>query len=157
MRFAKLLPVSETVGEMQQLYGEFDLGLDGTPNELWKARNLKKFRPPEMLEHVFFPGMFIAKVSVHRRILGPLGLVYEEIGVRWTMEARKAYGLNQFMKCYCFGDGAVPNLHWYGAAWELSPAVAGEVLAETIKIFTRHGFTYAGVSDRKRVRTFEYW
>jgi hypothetical protein len=44
-------------------------------------------------------------------------------------------------------------LHWYGAAWELSPQVSGDVLADVAKIFTRNGFT----RSEKRVRGFEYW
>jgi hypothetical protein len=157
MRFVQMALVHEAVPEMEELYGQFDLGLDGVPNTLWESRNLKKWRPPEMLQHAFFPQMYIPKVRVNRRIFGPIGLVYEEIAARWTAEARKAYGLNQFVKCYCFGDGPGPNLFWYGGAWRLSPQVGGEVLGEVIKVFTRHGFTYCGALDKRRLRDFEMW
>jgi hypothetical protein len=82
-----------------------------------------------------------------------LSTAFRELGLRWTREAKEAHGINQFAKCYCFGDGAKPNLHWYGAAWELSPALGGGELDDTIAIFIKAGFTY----DRKRLRTLEYW
>ena len=157
MRFVALAPVHEAVAEMEQLYGKFNLDLEGKPNLLWENQNLKKWRPPEMLQHAFFPQMYIAKVRVNRRIFGPLSLVYEEIAARWTTEARSAHGLNQFVKCYCLGDGHGPNLFWYGAAWRLSPQVGGSVLDEVAKIFTRNGFTYCGTLDKRRLRDFEMW
>jgi hypothetical protein len=157
MRFAKLANVNDAVGDMEQLYGTFDLGLDGTPNGLWQARNLKNWKPPEMFQCAFFPGVYIARIRVNRRLLGPLGRVYEEMCVRWTREARTAYGLNQYVKCYAFGDGDGPNLFWWGAAWRLSGQVGGEVLSQAIEIFRRHGFTYVGVIDKRRLRDFELW
>lgn len=157
MRNASLLEVNEQVLDMARLYGQFDVGLDGRPTPQWEGRNLKRFKCPEMMQHAFFPQVYLAKVLVNRRLLGPLERVYSEIVVRWTPEARVAYGLNQFVKCYCFGDGAGPNLFWYGGAWELSTAVHGDVLSDVVKIFTRHGFTHAYVTDKKRLRTFEYW
>lgn len=157
MRFAKLAPVGNAVKEMETLYGTFDLDLNGYPNTLWQARNLKAWRPPEMFQCAFFPDVYIARVRINRRLLGPLGRVYEEMGARWTREARIAYGLNQFVKCYAFGDGDGPNLFWWGAAWRLSPQVGGEVLSQAIDIFKRHGFTAAGTTDKKRLRDFEFW
>jgi hypothetical protein len=157
MRFAPMAPVAEAIPEMEKLYGRFDIGLDGRPTMLWEARNLKKWRSPEMFQLAFFPDVYVTKTLVNRRIFGPLPLVYEEIMARWTTEARQAYGLNQFVKCYNFGDGNAPSLFWYGAAWRLSPQVGGEVLGEVIKIFTRHGFTYCGTTDKRRIRDFEYW
>jgi len=142
---------------LQTLYGMFDLDLCGRPTQVWENRNLKRFKPPEMLEHAFFPKVYLARVLVNRRMLGPIGRVYEEIAVRWNAQARAAHGLNQFFKCYCFGDGAAPNLFWYGGAWELSPAVGGDTLSEVVKIFTRHGFTHAFATDKRRPRVFEYW
>jgi len=157
MRFVQLAPVNDTVPEMQKLYGEFDIGLDGRPTMLWEARNLKKWRSPAMLQMAFFPDCYAAKVWVNRRIFGPLAQAYEEICARWTTEARAAYGLNQFCKCYSFGDGDAPSLFWYGAAWRLSQQVGGEALAEVVKVFTRHGFTHCGSMDKRRVRDFEFW
>src|SRR6267378_1790512 len=155
MRFAQMAPVTERVGEMQAAYGAFDISLDGVPTPVWLARNLQKWRSPEMFQLAFFPDVYVKKVLVNRRIFGPLDLTYEEITARWTTEARAAYGLNQFVKCYSFGDGEAPSLFWYGAAWRLSPQVGGEVLSEVCKIFTRHGFTHCGVTDKRRVRDFE--
>jgi hypothetical protein len=157
MRFVSLAPVSEEVGEMEILYGKFDIGSDGLPTPSWVGRNLKKFRPPEMLQHAFMPEVYVSRILCNRRIVGALYQVYAELGARWTLEARAAYGLSQFVKCYSFGDGSAPSLHWYGAAWELSPQVGGEVLSEVIKVFQRHGFTYCGTTDKKRLRTFEFW
>lgn len=157
MRFAKLVESTSTVKEMESLYGTFDIGLDGTPNGLWQARNLKLWRPPEMFQCAFFPDVYLARIRVNRRLLGPLGRAYEEIAARWTREARIAYGLNQYVKCYSFGDGDGPNLFWWGAAWRLSPQVGGEVLAAAIEIFGRHGFKHVGLGDKRRVRDFEFW
>ena|SRR5215469_3843466 len=153
MRNAELAPVSDQVADMQLLYGAFDIGLDGRPTPTWENRNLKGLRLPEMLQHAFFPQVYIAKVTVNRRMMGPLERAYLDICGRWSEAERKAYGLNQFVKCYCFGDGAAPSLFWYGAAWELAPQVNGEALSEAVKIFQKQGFTH----DRKRLRIFEYW
>ena len=157
MRFVQMAELSAQVAEMDGLYGQFDLNPEGKPNALWEARNLKAWSPPEMLQHAAFPQMYIARVRVNRRIFGPIDLVYEEITARWTTEARKAHGLNQYVRCYCFGDGGVPSLFWYGAAWELSQQVGGETLTEVIKIFTRHGFTHAYTTDKRKLRILEYW
>lgn len=157
MRFAKLAPVSDAVPEMEQLYGRFDIGLDGLPNTLWQSRNLKAWKPPEMFQMAFFPDVYLARIRVNRRIFGPLAQAYEEISARWTIEARRGHGLNQFVKCFCFGDGPGPSLFWYGAAWELSPQVGGEVLTDVVKIFTRHGFTHGYTGDKRKLRVLEYW
>ena len=157
MRFAKIAPVSDAVAQMEALYGTFDIGLDGSPNMLWQARNLKQWRPPEMFQCAFFPDVYVARVRINRRLLGPLGRVYEEICTRWTREARIAHGLNQYVKCYAFGDGEIPNLVWWGAAWRLGAEVGGEVLGQVIEVFKRHGFTHAGASYKRRLRDFELW
>lgn len=159
MRFVELAPVSDKVAEMQKLYGAFDLGLDGLPNGSWEGRNIKRWQPPgrEMLQHAYFPQVYLSKIRVHRVIWKPLGDVYAEIVTRWSLEYRKANALDHFVKCYCFGDGAAPNLFWYGAAWELSPQLAGEPLAEAIKIFVRNGFSHAYTEDKRKLRTLEYW
>lgn len=157
MRFAKLAPLTDSVKQMEQLYGEFDIGLDGSPNGLWQARNLKMWKPPQMLQSAFFPQVYLARIRVNRRIAGPLERAYLEIATRWTKEAQEAYGLNRFVKCYCFGDGHAPNLFWWGAAWELSQQLGGEPLAEVVKVFTRNGFTHAYTADKRKPRTLEYW
>jgi hypothetical protein len=157
MKAVSLAPVSDGIAAMELVYDKFDIGLDGRPTLLWEARNLKKWKPPEMLQHAFFPDVYLARVLVNHRMMGSLSRVYHEIGVRWTAEARKAEGLNQFVKCYCFGEGFRPNLFWYGAAWRLSEQVSGEVLVEVTKVFSRYGFTCCGIADKRRLRDFEFW
>lgn len=157
MRFATLAPVNDSVEHIQAVYGKFDLWIDGRPNVLWENRNLKLFKPVEAMRHMYFPDCWVHKFLVNKRLMVPLANVLREIHARWTREAREAHGLNQFVKCYCFGDGLGPNLHWYGGAWELSAQVGGDVLADTVEIFTRHGFKHAYTSDKKKLRTFEYW
>jgi hypothetical protein len=138
---------------MEQLYGPFELTFDGVPALGWENYNLRKFQLPEALQLAYFPEAYLRFVRCNRRMLGALDGALREIVKTWPLEERAAYGLNQFVKCYCFGDGSGPNLHWYGAAWELSPQVSGDVLADVAKIFTRNGFT----RSEKRVRGFEYW
>jgi hypothetical protein len=157
MRNVALAPVTEEISEMELVYGKFDLQLDGRPTVQWEGRNLKLCRFDEPLRHAFFPEVFVYKVLVNRRMLAPLGVVLREINLRWNRKERDAHGLNQFVKCYCFGDGDRPSLHWLGAAWELSPQVGGEVLTEVVKLFTRRGFTHGGAGNKPRIRTFEYW
>lgn len=158
MRFVEMAPVSDKVREMQKVYGTFDLDLQGRPNGSWEGRNIKIWHTGrEMLQHAFFPDIYLNRIRVHRAIWKPLGDVYKEIVTRWSPEYRRANGLDQFVKCYCFGDGTGPNLFWYGAAWELSPQVAGEVLTDVIKVFLRNGFTHAYTEDKRKLRTLEYW
>lgn len=157
MRFASLAPVGEEIAQMEALYGKFDIGSDGLPTAPWIGRNLKKFRPSQMLQHAFMPEVYVSRILVNRRMVGALYQVYQEIDARWTLEARTAYGLTQFVKGYCFGDGDKPNLFWYGGAWRMSPQLGGEVLSEVVKVFTRHGFTHCGTADKKRLRDFEFW
>ena len=153
MRNAELAPVDVQVREMEALYGTFDIGLDGLPTSVWVNRNLKWVRLPEMLQHAFFPDIYLRKVHVNTRMAGPLQRVYVDILQRFSQEDRRIFGLSQFVKGYCFGDGSAPNLFWYGAAWELSAQVNGEALTEVVKLFQKQGFTH----DRKRLRIFEYW
>jgi hypothetical protein len=153
MRNAELVQANDYIVQLEAVYGRFDIGLDGLPTEQWENRNLKRLRLPEMLEHQFFSGVNLLRVQVNRRMMGALERVYLEIGKRWSLEARRAHGLNRFVKCYCFGDSSGPNLFWYGAAWELSPLVNGEVLDSVIDLFKQHGFKH----DRKRLRVLEYW
>jgi hypothetical protein len=157
MRFAAMAPVTDAIGEMEKLYGKFDLSLSGVPTPAWEARNLKMWRLPEMFQLEFFPDTYITKTLINRKLFAHLPLVYEVIMARWTTEARKAHGLNRFVKCYCFSSGDLPSLFWFGSAWRLSQAVTGEVLGETVKIFCAHGFTWCGATDKRRIRDFEMW
>jgi hypothetical protein len=153
MRHVDLAPVGDSITEMQTLYGKFDVGMEGLPSPGWIGRNLCWFRFDGPMRHAFFPTIYVYKAQVNRRMRAALGQAFGEVAKRWSREARTAHGIDQFVKCYCFGDGAKPNLHWYGAAWELSPRLGGGELEETVAAFVRAGFTH----DKKRLRTLEYW
>jgi hypothetical protein len=153
MRNAAIAPVSDAVKEAETLYGRFDLSFEGLPRPAWIARNLMWYRFHGPMRHAFFPEIFIYKTLINRRMRGAIDAVFADFHQRWTKEAAQAHGIDQFVKCYCFGDGQAPNLFWYGAAWEISPQVVGAELDEVILAFKRAGFTH----DRKKLRTFEYW
>lgn len=143
--------------QIEKLYGPIDLDNEGQPKDTWKRRNLRTLRLDTPLRSPWYPDMSYRRVLVHRRIHEPMGRVLAEINSRWTPEARRAHGLDQFVKAFCFGDGEGPSLFWWGAAWRLSPEVGGEVLEDAKKIFVRHGFKHASTTDRRRVRDFEFW
>jgi hypothetical protein len=153
MRNAELSQDSELIRQMEAVYGRFDLGPEGYPTPGWENRNLRSLRLPEMLVSEHFKGACLIKVRINRRMMGALQRTYLEICTRWQPGERAAHGLNRFVKCYAFGDGGAPNLFWYGAAWELSPSVAGAELDEVIQMFRQQGFKH----DRKRLRVLEYW
>jgi hypothetical protein len=147
----------EKLPEITRLYGPFDLDVNtGRPTEQWERRNLQKLRLPFGLKHLHFPEFWMRRVLINRRASEALLGVLDQMAAQFTLEALSAHGLDQFVRCYAFGGGE-PNLFWYGAAWELSPAVGGETLSESIKIFARHGWSYCGLNDKKRVRQFEFW
>lgn len=157
MRAIELNSKVPHLSEMNQAYGRFDLDVNtGVPTPVWERRNLQHLRLDYPLKNAFFPEFWHRRVTVNRRAAGALGNVLRELAVRYTPEAMNAHGLDQFVRCYCFGGGD-PSLFWFGGGWELSPQVVGEVLAETIKVFVKHGWTYCGVSDKKRLREFEFW
>jgi hypothetical protein len=157
MRHALLDPEVKEATHIQTLYGSIDFSNEGRPKESWERRNLRTLRLDHPLKSPWFPDFWFHRIIVNRRIYDPLARVLGEINARWLPEARDAHGLSHFVKCYCFGDGEGPSLFWWGAAYRLSPAVGGEPLSEVIKIFTRHGFTHAGLSDKRRIRDFEFW
>ena len=157
MRQLELTPKVEHLDEMTKLYGLFDLDVStARPTVPWEKRNLHLLRLPFALQSAYFPEFWIKRVLVNRRAAEALLQALNEIARHWTLEALSAHGLNQFVRCYSFG-GKEPSLFWYGAGWELSPMVGGEPLAEAIKIFQRYGWTYCGLSDKRRIREFEYW
>jgi hypothetical protein len=80
-----------------------------------------------------------------------------EMCAHFTPQFRSINGLDQFVKCYCFGEGTGPNLFWYGGAWRLSEQVGGPALEDARKIFVRHGFTHAWATDKNRLRDFEFY
>jgi hypothetical protein len=147
----------EQAQELQRLYGFFDLGYDGLPTPGWAKRNLRFLRLPEGLRCAFFPTVWVRRVYVNRRMADAIEKVLLEICARFTPQFRSINGLDQFVKCYCFGDGSAPNLFWYGAAWRLSEQVGGPALEDARQIFVRHGFTHAWTTDKNRLRDFEFW
>lgn len=157
MRAVRLNPKVEHFEDMNVLYGLFDLDVNtGRPTPQWEGRNLHSLRLPVGLQSAYFPEFWLKRVQVNRRAADALLKVLREIAQTYTPEAREAHGLDQFIRCYSFG-GKEPNLFWYGAAWELSPQVGGDVLASAIKVFGRHGWTYCGLNNRARIREFEFW
>jgi hypothetical protein len=156
MRAVKLNAKVEHLSDMNTLYGPFDLDVNsGRPTSQWEGRNLHSLRLPFPLRSAYFPDFWVKRVQVNRRAANALRLVFDEFRASYTIEALSRNGLDQFVRCYCFGDSA-PSLFWYGAAWELSPQVSGEVMTDAIKVFSRHGWTYCGL-NRARIREFEFW
>jgi len=86
---------------------------------------------------------------------GAITQVLGEINSRWEAKQAEKENLDVFVRSYCFGCDSEPNAFWYGAGWRLSPLVTGVALEEVIKVFTRHGFTWAGATDKRR-RDFYY-
>jgi hypothetical protein len=157
MRQVELNPKVEHLDEINQLYGLFDLDINtGRPTSQWEHRNLFFLRLPFELQSAYFPNFWLKRVQVNRRAAEALNRVFAEIAETYTPEARDAYGLNQFIRCYAFG-GKEPSLFWYGAGWELSPQVNGETLSDVIKIFQKYGWTYCWIRDKRRIRELEYW
>ena len=157
MRQVELNPRIEHLEDMNRLYGLFDLDINtGRPTPQWERRNLHSLRLPVGLQSAYFPGFWLKRVQVNTRAAEALSKVLNQMAQDWTPEALDAHGLNQFVRCYAFGSKE-PNLFWYGAGWELSAQVGGEPLAEVVKIFQRHGWTYCGLADKKRIREFEFW
>ena len=157
MRQVELISKVEHLSEMNQLYGLFDLDINtGRPTDQWEGRNLHSLRLPFPLQSAYFPGFWLKRVQVNHRAAEALSRALVEMVEVWALEALVAHGLNQFVRCYAFGSKE-PSLFWYGAGWELSPMVGGESLSEAIRIFQRHGWTYCGHSDKRRIREFEFW
>jgi hypothetical protein len=157
MRQVQLNQKVEHLGEMNVLYGSFDLDVNtGRPTSAWEHRSLHSLRLPFPLQSAFFPGFWLKRIQVNRRAVDALSNVMNELAASYTIESLAKTGLDRFIRCYAFGD-STPSLFWFGAAWELSALVNGETLVETIKIFSRHGWTHCGLNDRSRSRQFEYW
>jgi hypothetical protein len=158
VRQVELNPKVEHLSEINTLYGLFDLDINtGRPTEVWERRNLFSLRLPFELQSAYFPGFWLKRVQVNRRASEALAKVFAEIDETFSPEARRAHGLDQFLRCYAFGSGKEPNLFWYGAGWELSPQVNGEALSKAVQIFQRHGWTYCWIRDKHRIREFEYF
>jgi hypothetical protein len=157
VRNVDLTPRIEKLDLIKQLYGSFDLDVNsGRPNLQWEHRNLANVRLPFLLQSTWFPEFWYRRIPVNRRAADSLLKIMTDLSVLYTPESMARNGLDQFVRCYGFGVGE-PNLFWYGAGWELAPTVTGEVLADAIKLFLKHGWTYNGYEERKKLREFEYW
>jgi|SRR5215467_9553717 len=143
----------EAAKRILELYGPFALGPSGYPRETWEARHLRPARFAVQFQHAAFPEFCLKFVRVNRRMVPAIQSVFNEIAARWNLEVQAVSGLNRFYKCYCFGDGEELSLFWYGAAWQLSPLLRGDMLKEVVKIFVRNGFRPR--EDNERI--LEYW
>jgi len=156
MRVTELVTREENqASRILELYGPFALGPGGTPRETWEARHLRRVRLAVQFKHAVFPDFCLRWISVNRRMVSAIQGVFSEVAARSTSEVQEASGLDTFIKCYCFGDRAEEglSLFWYGAAWQLSPKLRGDMLREVVKVFVRHGFTPRDDNDR----ILEYW
>ena len=154
-----LAPADEVIQNLERLYGRFDIGVNGHPTPQWEERNLRDVWLERRLRFYWAPDHWLTKIRVNRRMIEAIQGVLTEINARWDPKAAEKEHLDTFVRCYAFGGGEArtPNAHWWGAAWDLSPRLSGVALEETIKIFTRHGFTwYGGGSDKHLIRHLEY-
>jgi hypothetical protein len=157
MRQIELNPKIEHLAEMKELYGLFDLDVNtGRPTVQWEKRNLHSLRLPFGLQSAYFPELWFKRILVNRRAAEALHKTFSEMATIWTLEQISEHGLNQYIQCYQFG-GKEPSLFWYGAAWELSSMVNGELLSDAIRLFQKHGWTYSWIADKRRIRQFEFW
>lgn len=156
MHAVTLTPTSEPIQTLEKLYTKFDLGPSGYPTLQWEGRNLKDIILRRRLRWFWAQDMWISRLKVSRRMAGAISLVLDEINERWDPAQAAKENLDQYVRTYCFGCDGVPNPFWWGAAYRLSPLVTGVALEEAIKIFTRHGFTWVGATDKKLVRDLYY-
>ena len=156
MHAVSLTPRSDSIETLEKLYTKFDLGPTGYPTPQWEGRNLKELTLKRRLKYFYAPELFISRLLVNRRMVNAIALVFDEINERWDPQRAEAENLDQYVRTYCFGCDGPPNPFWWGAGYRLSPLVTGVALEEVLKIFTRHGFTWAGATDKKLVRDLYY-
>jgi hypothetical protein len=150
-------PTSEAIQQLEALYGKFDLRADGSgPTQGWEGRNLREYSLERRLRFFWAPGSYLTKIRINKRMAGAITQVLGEINARWDPRLAEKENLDVFVRSYCFGCDSGPNPFWYGAGWRLSQLVTGVALEETIKIFTRHGFTWAGATEKRLPRDFYY-
>jgi len=157
MSQTKLAPVSKDTEELVSLYGEIDMGPDGFPRAQWVGRTLVPLRLNPRLQYYLFPEVYLTRILVNRRMAPALAHVLEGIQRQWTYPETVENGLNQFVKCYSFGDGRAPQPCWWGASYWLSPKVQEDTIASVMKLFTKAGFTWGGTFTRKDERRFDYY
>jgi hypothetical protein len=151
-------PTNDTIQQLEGFYTKFDLGANGYPTSAWENRNLRDYALNRRLRFFYAPAVYLTKVRINRRMVEPLASVLAEIEKRWDPKEAEKENLDVFVRSYCFGGGEilVPNAHWWGAAWDLSPLVTGVALEEAIKIFQKNGFTWFGPSNKHLLRHLEY-
>ena len=149
-------PSSETIRLLETLYGPFDLDAAGFPRKEWENRNVPEIALNRRLRWFWSPNCWLNKVRANRRMAKALVNCLDEIAARWDPLHAEKEGLDQYVRTYCFGCDGPPNPFWWGAGWRLSALVSGVALEEAIKVFTRHGFTWAGATDKKLIRDLYY-
>ena len=149
-------PTSETIEHLEALYGKFDLRADGVPTAGWEGRNLRDHSLEHRLRFFWAPSVYLTRIRINKRMAPAMVEVLKEINAHWEPKLASAENLDVFVRSYCFGCDSGPNPFWWGAGWRLSQLVTGVALEETIKIFTRQGFTWAGATERKSPRDFYY-
>ena len=156
MHAVTLTPPSEPIQTLEKLYTKFDLGPSGYPSAQWEGRNLRDIALKRRLRWFWCDDMWLSRLRVNRRMAGAISSVLDEIAQRWGPEHAAKENLDQFVRTYCFGCDGAPNPFWWGAGYRLSPLVTGVALEEAIKVFTRHGFTWGGATDKRLVRDLYY-
>ena len=156
MHAVTLTPTSEPIQTLEKIYTKFDLGPSGYPTPQWEGRNLKEIILKFRLRWFWAQDMYITRLKVNRRMMGALSLVLDEINEKWDPKEKEREALDQYVRTYAFGCDSKPNPFWWGAAYRLSPRVTGVALEEVLKIFTRHGFTWAGATEKSLIRDLYY-
>lgn len=139
----------ERMHKAEQVYGKFELDFwTGKPTREWEIRQLHDLSIN--LWSYYIPDFFHRSVQVNRKAQATLAAIYAEIRSVFSPDEQKAYHLDQFVRCYCFGHGS-PSLFWWGAAWELSPKTKGDALDWAAEIFVKNGW------KRTSAKVFEHW
>jgi hypothetical protein len=149
-------PSDSDIETLEKLYCKFDIGSTGYPMPQWEGRHINEMVLERPLRWCFAPEVWLKRLRLNRRMVSPMRGVFQEMWERWDPKSAEAEGLDQYVRCYAFGCDDRPNPFWWGAGYRLSRKVSGVALEEVIKIFTRHGFTWAGTSDKKNPRDFFY-
>jgi len=149
-------PTDSDIETLERLYCKFDIGATGYPMPQWEGRHLNEMVLERPLRWFYAPDVWLSRLKVNRRMAGPMRQVFKEMWEKWDSKTAEAEGLDQYVRCYAFGSDDRPSPFWWGAGYRLSRRVSGVALEETIKIFTRHGFTWAGASDKRLPRDFYY-
>jgi hypothetical protein len=149
-------PTDSDIEALERLYTKFDISATGYPMPQWEGRNINDMVLERPLRWAFAPEVWLSRLRVNRRMAAPMRLVFSDMWQKWDPQSAETEGLDQYVRCYAFGCDDRPNPFWWGAGYRLSRRVTGVALEEVIKIFTRHGFTWAGATDKRAPRDFYY-